>query len=250
MTPLSYYLWVAPHLLLTVAFAALLRRKLYREFPVFFAYVTFEIVQFAILFSMARIRSVTDNEYAVAYSFGLALSTALRFGIIYEICAHLFRNYAAVAQFGKPLFRWAAVGLLFSALALAVYTGGNDFHHLMMIVNLLDRTASILQCGLLVGLFMFSSSLGLSWRNHVFGIAFGLGVFASVQLVASAIRAQIGYVHSTYLDYLTMGTYHCCVLVWIFYLLAPARSTQYAVKKLPDHDMEAWNRELQRMLRQ
>jgi hypothetical protein len=244
------YLLIAPHVLLGVVFIALLRRRLYRQFPIFTAYIATEIAQFAVLFAMIKSPSTTGLEYGIAYSFGLALSTALRLGILHEIFAHMFRNYSALSRFGRPLFRWATVGLLLAGLGLAAYAGGHDPDRLMSIVYVLDRTASILQCGLLMGLFLFSSYLGLSWRSYIFGIALGLGVFASTELVASAIRSQTGFTYSTYLDYLTMGTYHGCVLVWAFYLWAPERISQYALKSVPDHDMETWNRELQRLLGQ
>jgi hypothetical protein len=214
------YLLIAPHLLLVVVLVALLRRRLYRQFPMFFSYVVAEIVQAAVILPMIFSPSTTNYEYAVAYGIGLAVSTALRFGVIHEIFAHMFRNYSMLNRFGKPVFRWTTVGLLLASLALAAYAGGHDPNRLMFIVNVLDRVASIMQCGLLIGLFLFSASLGLSWRSYLFGIALGLGVFASVELVASAIRSETGYVYNTYLNYLTMATYHCCVLVWAFYLSA------------------------------
>jgi hypothetical protein len=245
-----YYLMIAPHVLLLGIMVALLRRSVFRRFPIFLTYILSEIVQFAVLFALYTARSVTPTQYAWGYVIGLAVSTAIRFGIIHEVFAHVFRNYSAVSYFGRPLFRWGTVGLMLGALALTFYAGGDNFDHLMFVVYALDRAASILQCGLLVGLFVLSTYLGLSWRNQVFGIALGLGILASVQLLAAAIRAQTSFAFSQYLDYVTMSTYHVCVLVWLFYLWAPERSTQYAVNSVPEHDLEAWNQELQRLIRQ
>jgi hypothetical protein len=243
------YLLIAPRLLLVVALIALLRHRLYRQFPMFFAYVVSEIVQGAVIVPMILSHSTRVGLYAAAYYSGLALSTALRFGIIHEIFAHMFRNYAVLHRLGKPLFRWVTVGLLLVGLALAAYQGGHDTKPLASVVHVLDLAASILQCGLLFGLFFFSSYLGLSWRSYLFGIAFGLGVFASADLVAAAIRAQTGLLYYIPLNYFTMGTYQCCVLVWVFYLLAPERVTQYTLKTLPENDLEVWNQELQRLSR-
>jgi hypothetical protein len=246
----SYYLWIAPHLLLLVVAGALLRGRRYRQFPIFFAYIVFEAVQFAVLFAVTKSSTTSGSEYAVAYSAGLAGSTVLRFGIIYEIFNHLFRNYEALNRLGKPMFRWTTVGLLLAALTVSAYAGGNDFNHFIYVVRVLDRTASIMQCGLMLGLFLFSAYLGLSWRSHVFGIALGLGIFASVELAASAFLSQTGYAYTTYVNYLTMGTYHGCVLIWAFYLLMPERSPQYTVRAVPEHDLEIWNQELQRLIHQ
>jgi hypothetical protein len=244
-----YYLIAVPHLLLGVVLIGLLRHKVYRQFPVFLAYVVEEIVQFAVLFPMI-LMSAIGTAYAIGYSAGLALSTALRFAVIYEIFNHLFRNYEALNRLGKPMFRWTTVGLLLAALTVSVYAGGNDFNHFLYVVRMLDRTASIMQCGLMLGLFLFSAYLGLSWRSHVFGIALGLGIFASVELAASAFLSQTGYAYNLYVNYVTMGTYHCCVLIWAFYLLMPERGPQYKVRAVPEHDLESWNRELRRLIHQ
>jgi uncharacterized protein (DUF2062 family) len=241
------YLLIAPRLLLVLVFLALLRHRRYRQFPMFFAYVVSDFVQAAVLLPMIFSHFTRSVIYATAYYSGLVLSTALRFGIIHEIFAHMFRNYAVLHRLGKPLFRWVTVGLLLVGLAVAAHQGRHDAWPLISIVHVLDLAASILQCGLLFGLFFFSSYLGLSWRSYVFGIALGLGAFASANLVAAAIRSQTGFLHTTLLNYFTMGTYQVCVLVWVFYLLAPERVTQYTMKTLPENDLEVWNQELQRL---
>jgi len=133
---------------------------------------------------------------------------------------------------------------------LALYTGGNQFNRFMLVVNLLDRAASIAQCGLLLGLFLFAAYMGLSLRSNVFGIALGLGIYSAVTLAAAAIRTQFGYVGITALNYITMATYHVSVVIWLVYLWAPEHSTQYAAKTVPEHDLEAWNKELQRLIQQ
>ena len=76
----------------------------------------------------------------------------------------------------------------------------------------------------------------------------GLGVLSTIELAVSAIRAETGYAYNVFLNYLALATYHACVLVWAFYLWAPERSPQYAVRILPEADLENWNRELQRLL--
>ena len=45
-----------------------------------------------------------------------------------------------------------------------------------------------------------------------------------------------------------MGVYHVCVLIWLAYLWLPERVSQFAVKSVPEHDLETWNEELQRLI--
>jgi hypothetical protein len=242
-----HYLLIAPHVLLLVVLVALLRNRIYRQFPIFFAYIVQEIVQSAVMIPMIESRSTNPREYHIAYTVTLISSTAFRFGIIHELFAHIFRNYLVLNHFGRPIFRWVTVVLLLTTLGLAAYTG-TYANQLPFVAYMFDRTASVLQAGLLICLFAFSSQLGLSWRSHVFGIAFGLGVVASSNLIASAIRSYTGFAFVRPIDYFVMVVNHCCVFIWIFYLFAPEKS--YAPTVLPQHDLDTWNLELERLLKQ
>lgn len=247
---LWHYLWIAPHLLLVGVAIGMWRQRVIRQFPIFFVYVIEEIVQFLVLYPMAVAPTVTAETYLRYEALGLGISTGLRFGIIHEIFAFTFRNYPSLSAFGKPIFRWGTAILLMLGLLAAVFIGGNDTHRVLAMLSVLSRTASFLQAGLLIILFLFSSYLGLSWRNQVFGIALGLGIFSCVDLAAAAIRSEFGTEHTNSLYYYTMGVYHVCVLVWLAYLWLPERVTQFAVKAVPEHDLESWNKELQRLIQQ
>ena len=49
---LFLYLWIAPHVLQVALAVMMVRRKLAREFPAFFLYTVFEVLQFAVLFAL------------------------------------------------------------------------------------------------------------------------------------------------------------------------------------------------------
>jgi hypothetical protein len=245
---LWYYLWITPHLLLIVITGIMFRRKLIRLFPWFFAYTCIEFLAFGLLFASDRFH-IAGISYLSFYSVTAVMSTILRFGIILEVLRHLVSKYSVLARVLRPLFRWVTVGLLIAALALAVYAEGNRSNHAWFVMNMLDRTALILQTGLLAGLFLFSRYLTLSWRNQVFGIALGLGIYASVELVTAAISSQAGFLHAQLLDYVTMSAYHLSVLIWIYYLVSSDQNRLDKVHDLPaHHEVEAWNQELERLL--
>ena len=241
------YLLIAPRVLLLVVLVIIVSRRLYRQFPFFSAYIVQEIIQSAVMIALIASPAITGDQYTVAYAIAFGVRAVFSLGVLYEIFIHMFCNHSMVERWGKAIFRWAAVALLFGGLGLAALTGSyND--HLRFVVQLLNRTTSILQCGLLCALFIFATHLGLSWRSHIFGIALGVGVLASTDLAASAIRSQTGLTYRLPLDYFVMAAYHFSVLIWIFYLLAPERS--YAPTALPQHDLETWNLELERLLKQ
>jgi hypothetical protein len=149
------------------------------------------------------------------------------------------------------LFRWGSTALLVISLAVAVATGGNSSDQQWFLLNILNRSVLILQGGLLLGIFVFSRYLNLSWRHPVFGVAFGFGIFAATELAIAAMRAEIGFRYTRYMDYFSMAGYHFCVVLWAYYLLLPTQSSIPAsgVANLPEHDLEAWNDELERLLR-
>ena len=105
----------------------------------------------------------------------------------------------------------------------------------------------VMQSGLLLLLVGFASYFGLSWRSPAYGFAFGLGIFASVDLATETVRVWTGPVPD--FDFVTMATYHCCVVIWLVYLLTPEMARR-AAKELPENNLEQWNAELQRLLLQ
>lgn len=247
---LFFYLWIAPAVLQLGILIAMIRHKSYRQFRAFFAYTLFQILAVAYLVTLDMLPAVSGGDWFRAFSLVRAVTTALLFGIIYEVLPHLYRSSAALKQMGKSFFRWCTLAFLLAAVVAAIYTRSNSSDHPMYVMNVLQQTASILQCGLLVSLFVFSAYLGLSWRNYVFGMVLGLGISASVELAAAALRSQLGASANEYLNLLIMGTYHICVLIWIFYLWGPERSPTTTALKLPAHDLEVWNHELERLIQQ
>src|ERR1700751_4204335 len=119
-----YYLWIAPHVLQIVLAVLMIRKSLVREFPTFFAYVVFEILQFVTLASMATLHTYDGCAY-VWYA-GETVSAALRFAVIREIFTKVFENYSPLKQLGNQIFRWATVLLVIAAVLVVAYTPGNE----------------------------------------------------------------------------------------------------------------------------
>jgi hypothetical protein len=246
-----YYVWVAPHLVLIAVLWVMVRRGILRRLPIFFSYVLFEAVQFGALFFLRQTRTTPGSGYFQFYAVGLALSTVLRFGVILEAFGELFQGRAPLTVPARTFGRFATLTLLGSAILLAALSPGVESDWLKHTIHGLDRAVSILQCGLVISLLLFSRYFALSGRGYAFGVALGLGVLASVELATSAIRLY-GIAGSTFCDLVTMGTYHVCVLIWLFYFWKSERPDKGDPKGtptvLPKDDLELWNRELERLL--
>src|ERR1035437_1331228 len=98
MLPLNWhkalllFLWISPHVLLGVVAVIFYKRRLYREFRCFFAYVLYEIAEFILVFTLYSVQGTARKQYAYAYSATLLFSIALRFGVIDEVAKDLFRE--------------------------------------------------------------------------------------------------------------------------------------------------------------
>src|ERR1039458_2518906 len=102
---LSLFLLILPHVLLGVLAVILYKRRLYREFPCFFAYVLYEIAKFIPLFILYSAQGVTGKQYAYVFSATLILSVALRFGVIDEVSRDLFRESQFLKGSARRLLR-------------------------------------------------------------------------------------------------------------------------------------------------
>jgi hypothetical protein len=240
------YLWIAPHILQIVLALLMIRRKLVREFPVFFAYTVFEIAQFLVLFVLMQLNLM--KPYAVLYYGGEATSSALRFAIIYEILSKVLRNYSSLKRVKHSLFHWTTAALMVLAVLIVAYTPSMQTDRMVIVQNVLDRTISIIQCGLLLLLLGLSRFLKLSYKSYAFGIALGLGIYDALKLLDWGLADRFGSLEtSDWFSMVVMAAYHCSVLFWVVTLLLPQKE-RVRVPELSSSSLEQWNSTLERFL--
>jgi hypothetical protein len=249
---LLLFLWITPHVLLGVLAAILWKRRLYREFPFFLAFVLYEIAEFMLLFALYYILGVNleQNGYAYAFSVTQMISIALCFGVIDEVSKDLFRESQFLKVAARRSLMCVTGLLLVMGVLLAVYAPGDNSAKWYAGVFVVNRGAAMVQSGLLLSLLLFSRFLGLSWRRPAFGIALGLGVLTSVDLATYALRAEFtSTVGGEFLNLLITGAYLVCVSIWIGYLRAPELEPAASLAIVPHDEVETWNTELQHLLR-
>jgi len=245
---LLLFLWITPHLLLGVVAVILYRRRLYREFRCFFAYVLCEIVGFFVLFTVYSTLG-TGKVYAYTFCARLLLDIALRFGVIDEVTKNLFRESQSLRVIARRSLQAIVALLLVAGVLLAIYAPGDNSARWIPGLSVINRGAAMAQCGMLLSLLFFSRFLGVSWRRHAFGITLGLGVLTSMDLATSAIRAEFPRAHwISFFDLLSTAMYLVCVSIWIGYLLSP-EVNPVVVAALPRDEVESWKSEFQHLLR-
>ena len=98
----------------------MLRHKLHRLFPVFFAYICFQIFAFGVLFPMSsQWVSASYQLFFWSYWACAAVNLVLGFMIIYEIFLDVFRPYYTLKDLGSVLFKWAALVMSLVAFVVA-----------------------------------------------------------------------------------------------------------------------------------
>jgi hypothetical protein len=258
---LWHYLWVAPNLLLLILAFLTWRRRLIRQVPVFFAFAILSAVTELTEYATDVIPTVSAATYWRADWASLLIQGALKFALVGEIFAHVFGSYESIARLGRLLIRTLGVGLVLAAAIAAAYTPQNGHFGIISGARLLDQAIFTVESGLLVFIFVFSLYFHLVWDRPLFGITLGLSISSCVHLASWAILDNLGLPDSKRIIFvfLNMATYHAVVFIWYYYLLVPGKTTHNAPQSqgspplglsddLPEHELEAWNEELERLI--
>lgn len=230
-------LWmIQPVLQLGVA-GIMFRRKLHRTFPVFFSYIVLQIPIFCLVFSTYRWGNY--EQYFYSYWICAAISLVVGFKVIHEIFLDVFRPYHALKDLGSVLFKWAAlVMLLIACVVMAASPPAAD--PVAQAVLTVQRCVRVIQCGLILFLLLFARYLGVSWKQHSFGIALGFGVFAGVELSAVALRLNDHLAQLT-LNLVNTAAYECAIVVWFIYACKKSSARETTATLLTS---QRWDRSL------
>jgi hypothetical protein len=211
-----YVNWLAGPLLQITLLIFMVRRQVSTVFPRFFSYILFQTLKSACLFVVYR---YFPENYFYAYWVGNALSVIFTVAVMDEILRSLFREYGGIQILGTTIFRWSC-GLLLLLAILGAWssseTGGGD--RVVAAVLAFDRSVRLMQLGLFLLLMLLCRIFRNCWRQQVFGIALGFGVFASVELILVSTVMWYGNSHAAIVSLLKSTAYNAVTLVWIGYL--------------------------------
>ena len=154
-----------------------------------------------------------------------AVESVLSLLIIYAIFRIAMAPLKGLQRLGTLVFRWA--GAISAALAIAVtvnsHTSGPDLFS--VVVTQMQEVSSILTLCLLLFVCFAVRPLGLSYRDRVFGVSFGLGIMATASLVDAAWITHSPTLHSDVS--LANGIATCLTLItWATYFAVPEPKAQ------------------------
>jgi hypothetical protein len=230
-------LWCAQPILQSAVAVILWRRKLHKQFPVFFLFLLTQVINFVVIFPLWRTASY--NVYFWPFWIGEAVNAFLGFKVIHEIFLDVFRPYHTLKDLGTLLFKWAAVVMLLVSVVVA-FSNSYDASPLVHAITTLQRSVRIVQLGLILFLLLFSRFLGVSRKQISFGISLGFGLFAGAELLLYALNSG-GFVKQSTLNVINLISYILAVLVWFGYAVSRKAVRVAAVNRL---QTERWEQGL------
>src|SRR6266576_5850264 len=139
---LAYYaLWFAHPGLQASVVGIMLWRKLHRAFPMFFGYVVFQIIVFALTFPLNHARFYAAFFYV--YWATTAVSVVLGFRVIHEVFLDVFRPYHTLRDLGSVLFKWAGLVMLMVAAVMAASAASGTGNPLETGIMTLERSVRV-----------------------------------------------------------------------------------------------------------
>lgn len=222
-TRLLYYtLWIMhPVLQAGIAFF-MIRRRLLQRFKFFFAYILTQLVSFAVIFPAYVWKSYSAAFYL--YWGCTAVSVVCGFLVIHEIFVDVFRSFHTLRDLGTVLFKWAGLVMLLVSAVVSVSTNSAQIGPFMQGIITAQRCVRIIQVGIVLFLLFFAHYVGVTRKQHSFGIALGFGSFAVIELIL--ISSWVGnHLGGLWVSILNLCAYDCSLALWLSYVavVRPAR---------------------------
>lgn len=222
LSPLNAALALAGIILLGVLTAVMVRRRLYRQFPLFFLYSCYAVAASIVVnaaslgaeqAALIKIYSATEALYALT---GLLA--------MYESFHRVFSLY----YFSR---RWLFVLPLVTVLVILIVSILSLRKHSPVQADALglfylgfDLAADYMLAGFF-GLFVILVFLWQArWQRYPFGIMKGFGLFSIVGMLAGLLRSEFGTGWDFFFSYAPSVAYILGCLIWLGAFLAPDKA--------------------------
>jgi len=224
--------WPVSTALLAITAFMLYRRRLHREHPFFFGYLLFVGGRSPILFLLRR----DQGAYFYAYWAAEAVTVAISFLVIYEIYQHVAGSSSLTTS--RSTFFSLTVGFLALAALSALFMETPPGSPLVRGIMVLTHSARTMQAGLLALLMAASLFFNFYWKSVPFGFALGYGIYATVELIATALRTSIGLSADPIFRLAKVLGYQVALVVWVVFIYRHREA--HALKELPSQSMNDW----------
>ena len=233
----QYLVWFLGPALQALIAVLMVRHRLHRQYPMFFNYMIFQVLHEAINFIALQI---SRPVYYYTYWTLDVLAVVVSFLVLREIFMQAFRPYEALCELGNMLFRWSCLVLLIigTVTALSSSMKGPELFYSVLVSG--ARSVAVMQCGMVLFMALLGHHLGVTWRQYLFGIAMGFGIFASIEMLATS-ALQVHLLSNHVSNIIGSSAYMLAVFIWLAYTWAPEVEPR-KIEILPQS--ERWNHAL------
>ena len=214
--------WLLAFLLELILVMAIIRRRLQKEYPLFFWYLVLELVRTVTLARIGR----HHPPFFYTYWISECVVSLFGFFVVREIFRKAFERRLGLQKVGAALFRYSLLGLLTTAVLVFAFASGSEADKMITAILVLKSAESFVRMGLIASLFIFVFLLGLPWSDYVIGIAVGFAVYGGIELAVILGRWYYGSVANAILLWPIMLAAISQRLLWIVYFMRqPVRSS-------------------------
>ena len=233
--------FTAPAILLVLALI-IVRRRLYREFPLFFTYVVFSAVVGALR------ETAIDHRFLYFWLYWIteALYGILALLVLREVFHRVFAlPYEAYRWFRFLLPAALFIILGFSFLEAVIHPrGGGYIPRLITAIYWFDLGVHALEGTVLLLVVALIVVFPVAWRQHEFGILAGFGVSACITILADLMMLQAGSRYETFFRYGPPIAYVLATIIWLHAFLRPPQTRSQSQIE-PDEMLEIVRRSRQ-----
>lgn len=190
-------------------------RKRQSAMPYFFAFVVCLGIRDVALFGIYRLTAPSYKPYFIAYWLSDILIVLLRFLVLREICFDAIREWPGALESTRKAFKWSAILLGLVAVVAGATVDGAGPSRMIAGIQVFRRSVLLFEAGLLLMLLLVGLYFGVRWKRFTFGVAFGLTVYAALQLPVTALGAAYGETVQNIVSALNAGAYVIALFIWI-----------------------------------
>ena len=203
---------------------------LHRTYRWFFAFLTFQVVQSAVMLPLDPAR----DEYAWAYLLTQPVLWVLYILVVLEVYSLALRNHPGIAS----LSRWVLLGGLIISISVSALTLSADLSNptgrfpVLVYVGVIERglTFSLVVFLLLISGFLLWTPIRLPRNVALHACVYSLYFFSTAS--GLLIRNVLGYQLVGGVSVAILSSYDLCLLLWILFLNRKGEETPVTLRKL------------------
>ncbi|PYY14747.1 MAG: hypothetical protein DMG60_19415 [Acidobacteria bacterium] len=227
--PLIYFFSLLPLPVLAVTAIVMYQRKQHLIYPIFWTYLIFQFVResgegIALQFS--------HKVFYYTYWSTSACSVIFSLLLLRNIFLTVLRGYSPLSQ----LRRYGYEAMLLACWLLALLVAFHNEHPRTVRQLIFDshQAVSFTSVGMFVFVVGSSALLGIRWTSAICGIALGLGLFGTTDLVVYALLSHGHLLSNTVASWIQVLAYDCGIGIFALYFVPRREEVQVPAGLKPE----------------